>query len=154
MKFLVISPSPELQQKLTSASHPADGEFVFLSKAGEALGALKSQKFAAVIFDAAVSDLDPKRLVKKILQREPNIILIAVAPTQEISTFQKGLFFQTIEAFPKEGQEALLPLLVGGVFRPPGDLGPVGRPHGAAVVADRVRQSVDVGAVEGHRVDL
>ncbi len=112
MKFLVVSPSPELEQKLTSAAHPAGWEFVSAAKAAETLGALKSQKFSAVIFDAAVSDLDPGRLVKKILQREPNIILIAVAPAEQLTLFQKGLFFQTVEAFPKEGSgEELVALL-------------------------------------------
>jgi len=112
MKFLIVFPSTELQQKLASAAHPADWEFVHTSKAAEALGALKSQKFAAVIFGVAVSDLDPERLVKKILQREPNIILIAVAPTKALTFFQQGLFFQSVEAFPEEGRgEELASLL-------------------------------------------
>ncbi|MCI0331211.1 MAG: sigma-54 dependent transcriptional regulator [candidate division Zixibacteria bacterium] len=112
MKFLIISPSPELPQKLASAAPPADWEFVHASKAAEALGALKSQKYAAVIFDTAVTDLPSERLVKKILQREPGIILVAVAPAGELSLFQQGLFFQSVEAFPKEGSgEELVALL-------------------------------------------
>ncbi|MGH8004649.1 MAG: hypothetical protein ACRECJ_08000, partial [Limisphaerales bacterium] len=101
MKFLIVSPASELQQKLISAPHPADWEFLFLSKAAEALGILKSEKFAALIFDTAVADLDPQRLVKRILQKEPGIILIAAAPGEELPQFQKGLFFQSVEAFPK-----------------------------------------------------
>ncbi|HXF48875.1 MAG TPA: sigma-54 dependent transcriptional regulator [Verrucomicrobiae bacterium] len=112
MKFLIVSPSSELREKLTSAPHPPDWEFVSVSKAAEALGALKSEKFAAVVFDTLVADLDPERLVKRILQREPGLILIAVAPGSELAGFQKGLFFQSVEAFPKEGSgEELIALL-------------------------------------------
>jgi len=112
MKFLIASPTDEIQQKLNSATHPEDWEFVSVSKAAEALGVLRSEKFAAVIFDAAVPDLDPQRLVKKILQKEPGLILIAIAPAQQLSLFQQGLFFQSVEAFPKEGSgEELAALL-------------------------------------------
>ena len=112
MKFLIVSPASELREKLASAPHPPDLEFVSVSKAAEALGALKSEKFAAVVFDTSVADLDPERLVKRILQREPGLILIAVAPGSELAGFQKGLFFQSVEAFPKEGSgEELIALL-------------------------------------------
>ncbi len=112
MKFLIVSPSPELQQKLTTAPHPPGWEFTSVAKAAEALGALKSEKFAAVVFDTSVADLDPERLVKKILQREPGLILIAAAPAEGLAGFQKGLFFQTVEAFPREGSgEELVALL-------------------------------------------
>ncbi|MCI0406028.1 MAG: sigma 54-interacting transcriptional regulator, partial [candidate division Zixibacteria bacterium] len=112
MKFLIVSPSTELQEKLSSVPHPSDWEFVPVTKAAEALGVLKSQKLAAAIFDTALADLDPERLVKRILQREPGIILVAVAPSQELNRFQQGLFFQSVEAFPKEGSgEELVALL-------------------------------------------
>ncbi len=112
MKFLIVSPTSELCDKLTAAAHPSEWEFVFAFRAAEALGALRSEKFAAVIFDAAVPDLDPPRLMKKILQKEPGIILVAVAPAQQLSLFQQGLFFQSVEAFPKEGSgEELVALL-------------------------------------------
>ena len=112
MKFLLVSPSAELQQKLASAAHPPSWEFVSVARAAEALGVLKSQKFAAAIFDSAVPDLDPERLVRKILQREPGLILIAAAPAERLAHFQKGLFSQSVEAFPKEGSgEELIALL-------------------------------------------
>ena len=58
MKFVIVSPSAELREKLTSAPRPPDWEFLFVSKAAEALGALKSEKLAAVVFDTSVADLD------------------------------------------------------------------------------------------------
>ncbi len=112
MKFLIVSPSGELREKLISASHPADWEFVSVDKAAEALGVLKSKEFAAAILNISVADLDPERLVKRILQREPGIILVVAAPAEQLTRFQQGLFFQTVEAFPKEGSgEELVALL-------------------------------------------